>query len=943
MCLSAGGDVADPLFMLVASSTELRLLRSYWDAQRIRHHHQLIRVAASYHAEQERSAVSVAHLLTRSRSALQVLEDMAASEARGAHRARIQRLATQRALLQEQQMQQARKRSAAAAATASDTARARSEDDLRTALIERGRAQLLQQYGARFAQLDARIKVASRAVATSRTAASDTAAVAAIPKVGTTMQSVLVHQVGSLATTHPEQGASQLPVPYKLHVTQRAEPHGKNPPSTILQESSCLIVDRVAVPMPVVQLRRALEALGAPLPPCDAYERVMLEQLCRERGILPLLETTQPQMAPAEMASTDNLNNLKAKCTCVDASAQDRLLTVDARSLATNSVNTSPLMSQSASTPTLQLLTVGEEAGGKAEAAPIPWACGGPPGSLGPFPLPLRRYFATGLQMPLGSPCIEPPYQYGTNPVVFEGHGRQCAEGKCSTRTDDAIAMPADISEARRKGVRNPERGPIIVHPQPAASRSHPSCAYSAVPTLSARSVVMLNASLPGDAAANASTVAETVKAHLAPIDVVIDACIISPLRATQSWLGRAALLVLLHEHRLLELLEAMREYLLGGCADFRVALVTGLVDELKRGPIRGSHAASASHTAPCGDKDDSDQSRLRRVLDVALRLSGVDDASQRKMRFAARLTLTTAMPTREIRAQSSSIINFKSGGAEVNSPILAAGVTAAATAAVMATATNESPWELVHHIDAFDGISLELPVPPPLDKLLTPQSMYAYRAIHRLLLKTERACDALSALWMRLRKPSPNERGNADNVEPQFSGAHAWHALRLHVHELRHFASLVQQHILAGVCEGCWAELLRSIAAATSPSHVRRAHANFGEAAVAHCLLHADGAAASALITSVLSLSLKLHRELLGAEHSDDLMMSTSIDDERTVARECGFLPTLVRTSRRRFALLIASLAEHPLAPASLVQPNVFLMQGENKLGRTDIRGPMI
>lgn len=80
---------------------------------------------------------------------------------------------------------------------------------------------------------------------------------------------------------------------------------------------------------------------------------------------------------------------------------------------------------------------------------------------------------------------------------------------------------------------------------------------------------------------------ARDVGPHLLPIEVVYEACLAGPIRSTNVWLGRAALLVLLHEHHLLELLSSLREYFLGASADFTTALITTLYADLRQGGKR--------------------------------------------------------------------------------------------------------------------------------------------------------------------------------------------------------------------------------------------------------------------------------------------------------------------------------------------------------------------
>ena len=71
---------------------------------------------------------------------------------------------------------------------------------------------------------------------------------------------------------------------------------------------------------------------------------------------------------------------------------------------------------------------------------------------------------------------------------------------------------------------------------------------------------------------------------HLAPIEVVFEACLAEPIRRTHTWLGQVARLILLQEHKLLTFLDALRLFFLGGSADFSCALVNALHTDLSRG-----------------------------------------------------------------------------------------------------------------------------------------------------------------------------------------------------------------------------------------------------------------------------------------------------------------------------------------------------------------------
>ena len=367
--------------------------------------------------------------------------------------------------------------------------------------------------------------------------------------------------------------------------------------------------------------------------------------------------------------------------------------------------------------------------------------------------------------------------------------------------------------------------------------------------------------------------------AHSAPIDVAIAACVEQPIEQTHMWLGHAAVMLMLHEHRLLPLLGALRRFALGGSADFGTALVDSLQEDLRK----GRSLTSRRHGT------------LRRALDTALRLSEVEDESGEELApYAATLALVYA----------------PNEGAGLGGGANAETAAGAGRLAASAATSGASPEELRHRIGAFDALRLELPIPAPLDAVISAKAMDQYANLFRLILRVRRAAAALSAIWTTLQhehKPhdSQGRQGRGDLEE-----AHAWHLLRLHVHELRHFVNGVQAHFIAYVCGHCYTELESAIVSATSVRELHAAHDAYLQAATSRCLLHAAGLPTASLITAVLALVLSLHRE---------------------VCTE-GALPVgaawagLVDASRRQFAMLVSALARQPLTPHELVAHQVHV-----------------
>ena len=200
---------------------------------------------------------------------------------------------------------------------------------------------------------------------------------------------------------------------------------------------------------------------------------------------------------------------------------------------------------------------------------------------------------------------------------------------------------------------------------------------------------------------------------------------------------------------------------------------------------------------------------------------------------------------------------------------------------------------------------------------------------LFRFVLRVQRAILALGALWTKLHTPAdlPHMHGygygrsgmggggsfggggdggggGGERREGALEEAHAWHLLRLHVHELRHFVSGVQSHFVAHVCDTCWAGLSDAIEAAATVRELRQAHERYLDAASRHCLLHSIGLPTSSLITAVLALALSLHREVC----------SDTVPTGRAWA-------ALVDASRRQFEMLLAALSAQPLAPRVLTE----------------------
>lgn len=78
---------------------------------------------------------------------------------------------------------------------------------------------------------------------------------------------------------------------------------------------------------------------------------------------------------------------------------------------------------------------------------------------------------------------------------------------------------------------------------------------------------------------------------------------------------------------------------------------------------------------------------------------------------------------------------------------------------------------------DFFDSLRLHLPVPVPLDVVVSPEAMAKYNEVFIFTLKLKRASINARELWQRLQRLRPSAHQRAD-----FTAAHQLHSMRLHV-----------------------------------------------------------------------------------------------------------------------------------------------------------------
>jgi len=153
------------------------------------------------------------------------------------------------------------------------------------------------------------------------------------------------------------------------------------------------------------------------------------------------------------------------------------------------------------------------------------------------------------------------------------------------------------------------------------------------------------------------------------------------------------------------------------------------------------------------------------------------------------------------------------------------------------------------HRIDAFDGVSLRLPLPPTLAAFL---DLTQYRGVTTFALRLKRATLAHRCLCSRLRGLT---RAKADISIP----TDARHRLSLHAHALGMLLRAVETHAL-GSDDG-WSALQSAVEAATSPAQIQAAHGIILATLQTRCCVTDPGV--GAVVGAVLGLSLALERDV--------------------------------------------------------------------------------
>ena len=153
---------------------------------------------------------------------------------------------------------------------------------------------------------------------------------------------------------------------------------------------------------------------------------------------------------------------------------------------------------------------------------------------------------------------------------------------------------------------------------------------------------------------------------------------------------------------------------------------------------------------------------------------------------------------------------------------------------------------DALHRVDAFDGLSLALPLPRALHGVL---DVAAYRAVFLFSLRLKRASLAVRSLWSVLRPAS------AAPVPPG-----ALRRLNVHLHLLGQLLRGIEGHTLRA--DATWVEL-RSAASdvAASPTQLRDVHDSCLREVSRRCGI--DDLGVRAIVDAILGLALTLERDV--------------------------------------------------------------------------------
>lgn len=405
----------------------------------------------------------------------------------------------------------------------------------------------------------------------------------------------------------------------------------------------------------------------------------------------------------------------------------------------------------------------------------------------------------------------------------------------------------------------------------------------------------------------------EPAEAIETPVSILLEEFVISPLQLARSILGRASVLYLRRECKLLPWLASLRRFLLAGDGDLmdalavelHAALASGLIDsEIASGqPEQALGGGAASATAEAETNGGKSSFALQRALELALSRAEIRiSAGQMDCTAALRLRWALQPPPAAVCAPAvpSSPSPSPDPSGVVPGPAAARAGTAGGSAAMPASPEDASSAAPLHRIDTFDGVSLTLQLPATLGRLLDTE---AYGGVFSFGLRIKRATLAHRSLCGLLGR----------SVSRAAIPPDARHKLALHAYSLGQLLRSFEQHTL-GSDEG-WSALCSAVAQATSPADIRAAHSAFAAGIAARCA--ASDAGLSAVVGAVLGLALALHRDVAGRIRAGPPPQGAGAG---TVAAWGAVWRKMIDSSRRQLALLCNALASSGSGFAPLV-----------------------
>jgi hypothetical protein len=154
--------------------------------------------------------------------------------------------------------------------------------------------------------------------------------------------------------------------------------------------------------------------------------------------------------------------------------------------------------------------------------------------------------------------------------------------------------------------------------------------------------------------------------------------------------------------------------------------------------------------------------------------------------------------------------------------PSSSAAASAAAAAARASASASLNPWM---------SLRLSYALRPPLDLVVTPQSMQGYNKLFRFFLHAKRVHLSLQQLWTPLMSTRPGHLPGAGGLRGNMG------AMLLR-QSMGHVLATLRGYFHLDVVESCWAELLRRLAEAREFDAVRAAHDRYLAEITGHCFL---------------------------------------------------------------------------------------------------------